>query len=167
LEFSGSFFFTWQIIEFFNKIEPLGSLTLALVLLTAYYAIITHRMLRAQNKTIEEMRTERDLSIMPRLRTDYSLRRENEEFYVKFKNFGRGPALGLRLQVRDEVTNQIATLEGTYLEDPFFELEPGEEREFILSFPENLQSRTIICFDLSYEDLLGKVKESSTRKVYN
>lgn len=81
-------------------------ITLALVLITAFYAYITFRILRANEALVLQMKRQLDRVVRPYVTVSLRNRMETQLIYLVVKNTGRTAAENLRL-----------TLDGDYYQD--------------------------------------------------
>src|SRR5450759_914257 len=74
-------------------------LTLALVVITAFYAWATLKILRANEAMVSTMRDQQNAAMRPYITVTTSLRTGTQLFYLSIKNEGKTAALGLKLEL--------------------------------------------------------------------
>lgn len=74
-------------------------LTGILVLITAFYAWATYRMLKANEKVIEVMQSQYEAMTRPYITVSPILEADNPIFYLRIKNTGKTPAQKLKLTI--------------------------------------------------------------------
>lgn len=74
-------------------------LTLALVVITAFYAWATLKILRANEAMVSAMRDQQNAAMRPYITVSTSLRTGTQLFYLSIKNEGKTAALGLKLSL--------------------------------------------------------------------
>jgi hypothetical protein len=74
-------------------------LTLALVVITAFYAWATLKILRANEAMVSTMRDQQNAAMRPYISVTANLRTGTQLFYLSIKNVGKTAALGLKLSL--------------------------------------------------------------------
>ena len=74
-------------------------LTLALVVITAFYAWATLKILRANETMVSTMRDQQNAAMRPYILVSTSVRMGTQLFYLSIKNVGKTAALGLKLSL--------------------------------------------------------------------
>ena len=74
-------------------------LTLALVVVTAFYAWVTFRILRANEEVVEAMRKQTEAQLRPYVVVAPTVRTGTTLMCLEVQNTGNSPALGLRLHM--------------------------------------------------------------------
>ena len=74
-------------------------LTLALVVITAFYAWATLKILRANEAMVSTMRDQQNAAMRPYILVSTSVRTGTQLFYLSIKNVGKTAALGLKLSL--------------------------------------------------------------------
>ena len=74
-------------------------LTLALVLITGFYAWVTFRIQRANERAVEAMRQQTEAQLRPYVVVAATVRTGTTLVCLEVRNTGRSPALGLRLRM--------------------------------------------------------------------
>lgn len=74
-------------------------LTLALVVITAFYAWATLKILRANEAIVSTMRDQQNASMRPYILVSTSVRTGTQLLYLSIKNVGKTAALGLKLSL--------------------------------------------------------------------
>lgn len=74
-------------------------LTLALVLITAFYAWATFRILRANQAMVSTMREQQNAAMRPYILVSTSVRTGTQLLYLSIKNVGKTAALNLKLSL--------------------------------------------------------------------
>ena len=74
-------------------------LTLALVVITAFYAWATLKILRANQTMVSAMRDQQNAAMRPYILVSTSVRMGTQLFYLSIKNVGKTAALGLKLSL--------------------------------------------------------------------
>lgn len=74
-------------------------LTLALVVITAFYAFATFKILRANEAVVSEMRRQQEAAMRPYVSVSTYLRTGTPLFYLRIKNIGKTAASGLMLSL--------------------------------------------------------------------
>lgn len=81
-------------------------LTLALVVITAFYAWATLKILRANEAMVSTMRDQQNAAMRPYILVSTSVRTGTQLFYLSIKNVGKTAALGLKLSL-DKIFYQL------------------------------------------------------------
>lgn len=113
-------------------------LTLVLILVTAFYAWVTFRILRANEAVVTAMQSQTEAQLRPYVVVSVAPRIGTTLLLLEIQNTGRSPALDLRLRMdRDffahaerEDTENIAKLPA--FSEPICSLAPGARLQFIL-----------------------------------
>lgn len=74
-------------------------LTLALVLITAFYAYATRKILRANEAMVSTMREQQNATMRPYILVSTSVRTGTQLLYLSIKNVGKTAAIGLSLSL--------------------------------------------------------------------
>lgn len=74
-------------------------LTLALVVITAFYAWATLKILRANETMVSTMRDQQNAAMRPYILVSTSVRMGTQLFYLSIKNVGKTAALGVKLSL--------------------------------------------------------------------
>lgn len=134
--------------------EPIEWLTLALVLITAFYAWQTQQ-------TVREMKTSRRLSVLPDLRPDLHTSAVGNVATFSLTNTGQGPAIDVNVRLIYKATRAVAgtTTEYTWRAHT---IAPGERHEFYPPMVEDEQPTTIdqLVDHFSEFRVRGEMKDS-------
>jgi hypothetical protein len=114
-------------------------LTVALVLITAFYAWATFKILRANEKVVEVMRDQALAASRPYVVVAPLLELDNPIFYLRISNLGKTAATNLRLSMdksfykfgEDSKDRDLATF--TVFNQPIDSFPPGAEITFSLA----------------------------------
>jgi len=74
-------------------------LTLALVLITAFYAYATLKILRANEAMVSAMRDQQNAAMRPYIEVSTTVRMGTQLLYLSIRNVGKTAALGLKLSL--------------------------------------------------------------------
>lgn len=74
-------------------------LTLALVVITGFYAWATLKILRANEAMVSSMRAQQDAAMRPYIEVSTHLRTGTQLIYLTIKNTGKTAAIGLKLKI--------------------------------------------------------------------
>lgn len=134
--------------------EPIEWLTLALVLITGYYAWQTQQ-------TVREMKKSRRLSVLPDLRADLHTSRSDDIATFSVTNTGQGPAIDVNVKLIYKATRAVA---GTTTEYTWraYTIAPGERHEFYPPMVEDEHSTKIdeLVAHFSEFRVRGEMKDS-------
>jgi hypothetical protein len=114
-------------------------LTTALVLITAFYAWATYKILRANEKVVDVMHQQSMAMLRPYIVVAPVLEVDNPLFYLRISNSGKTAALNLRLTIDKSFFKfgeksqgcDLATL--TAFNQPIVSFSPGSEITFALA----------------------------------
>jgi hypothetical protein len=113
-------------------------LTLALVLITAVYALFTFRILKANEALVAEMKNQRDAEARPYVTVSVRNRTGTNLLYMSVKNTGRTAAEDLRLTLDRDYYQDGKKQEGrnirqwTAFSETIEDLPPNVELQFLL-----------------------------------
>lgn len=114
-------------------------LTGALVVITAMYAVFTHRIMRANERTVQAVHEQNENAVRPYLDIGVITPPNSHMFMLRIGNTGRTGARNVRLEL-DRDFFQYGKKDGTNLRkttaftQPIEQLPPGSELRFGLAF---------------------------------
>jgi hypothetical protein len=88
-----------SIFSFFNDMQNANWLTLALIAITAFYAWITQKILRANESMVLTMKNQQDAEMRPYIDVTMNVRTGTQILRLSIKNVGRTTAALLRLSI--------------------------------------------------------------------
>jgi hypothetical protein len=123
-------------------------LTLALVLITAFYAWATFRILRANERVVGAMREQTEAQLRPYVVVWAGTRIGTTLLILEIQNTGKSPAVGVRLRIDkafhfngERNTPDLSTLPA--FTQPIEALAPGARLQFVLGVGHTLFSESI------------------------
>ena len=90
-------------------------LTLALVVITAFYAWATLKILRANEAMVSTMRDQQNAAMRPYILVSTSVRTGTQLLYLSIKNVGKTAALGLKLSLDKISINLVRSVRSEIL----------------------------------------------------
>lgn len=114
-------------------------LTAALVVITAFYAWVTFKMMRASERTLQAMRDQSEASLRPYITISAFTVPNNFIFFLRIANAGRAAAQNVRLELDRDFYQYGGKAGGVNLrsavafQEPIQQLPPGSEIVFGLA----------------------------------
>jgi len=134
-------------------------LTATLVLITAFYAWATYKILKANEKVVDKMHEQAEAMTRPYVTVAALLEVDNPIFYLRITNMGKTAATNLKLSL-DKPAYKLA--EKSAFNDMIKSFPPGAEIIFLLAqsfviFADNADSNiTPSCFTVTAEYSYGE-----------